>query len=329
MSSRTTRRKVAGLLIAGAAAVSATACGGGGSAATGAAADTLTVSYSQVVADELPLWIADEAGLFKAQGLDVKLVSLSSSDGFPALVSGQSQLASIGASEMVSGAASGAEVSYLATLTPVFPYELFAKVDDPKQLKGKRIGITSTSGSLYIATLAALKQIGLAPTDVQLTPLGSVTNVNNALVAGTIDAALSHPPATTQIEAAGFRPILDLAKQNIPTSNVGIAATKEYINGHKDQIRRFMVALQQAIKREKTDKPYAIEVLGRHLNITDAKALDETWEYYAGEILPDVPTPTKEQLQTSVEELAATHPAVRTVDIGSLVDASFLTPAAG
>jgi NitT/TauT family transport system substrate-binding protein len=325
MSSRTTRRKVAGLLIA--AALSATACGGGGS--TGAGADTLTVSYSQVVADELPLWIADEAGLFKAQGLDVKLVSLSSSDGFPALVSGQSQLASIGASEMVSGAASGAEVSYLATLTPVFPYELFAKVDDPKQLKGKRIGVTSTSGSLYIATLAALRQIGLAPTDVQLTPLGSVTNVNNALVAGTIDAALSHPPATAQIEAAGFRSILDLAQQNIPTSNVGIAGTNEYINSHKDQVRRFMVALQQGIKREKTDKAYAIEVLGKHLNITDAKALDETWQYYAGEILPDVPTPTKEQLQTSVEGLAASHPAVRNVDIGSLVDASFLTPAAG
>jgi NitT/TauT family transport system substrate-binding protein len=323
MASRTTRRKVAGLLTA--AALSATACGGGGS--TGANADTLTVSFSQVVADELPLWIADEAGLFKAQGLDVKLVSLSSSDGFPALVSGQSQLASIGASEMVSGAASGAEVSYLATLTPVFPYELFAKVDDPKQLKGKRIGVTSTSGSLYIATLAALKQIGLAPTDVQLTPLGSVTNVNNALVAGTIDAALSHPPATTQIEAAGFHSILDLAKQNIPTSNVGIAATNEYISGHKDQIRRFMVALQQGIKREKTDKAYAIEVLGKHLNITDAKALEETWQYYAGEILPDVPTPTKEQLQTSVEELAATHPAVRDVDIAGLVDASFLSPA--
>ena len=52
-------------------------------------------------------------------------------------------------------------MSYLATLTPVFPYELFTKETDPQQLKGKRIGMTSTSGSLYIATLEALKQIGL------------------------------------------------------------------------------------------------------------------------------------------------------------------------
>ncbi|MDT7707188.1 MAG: NitT/TauT family transport system substrate-binding protein [Pseudonocardiales bacterium] len=326
MKSGTARRRIAAALIATATAVAASACGGGGSG--GAAADnTITVSFSQVVADELPLWIADEAGLFKAQGLDVKLVSLSSSDGFPALISGQTQLASIGASEMVSGAASGGEVSYLATLTPVFPYELFAKVSDPQQLKGKRIGVTSTSGSLYIATLEALKQVGLSPTDVQLTPLGSVTAVNNALVAGTIDAALSHPPATTQIEAAGFRPLVDLAKQNIPTSNVGIAATNDYVKSHGDQIRRFMTALQQAMKREKSDEAYSTKVLSAHLKVTDPQSLHETWEYYAKEVLPDVPTPTVEQLQTSVDQLAPTNPAVKNLDLSTLVNASFLTAA--
>ena len=325
MKSGTARSRIAGVLVAGATAMAATACGGGPG---GAAADnTVTVSFSQVVADELPLWIADEAGLFKAQGLGVKLVSLSSSDGFPALVSGQTQLASIGASEMVSGAAAGGAVSYLATLTPVFPYELFAKVSDPRQLKGKRIGVTSTSGSLYIATLEALKQVGLGPTDVELTPLGSVTNVNNALVAGTIDAALSHPPATTQIEAAGFHPLVDLAKQNIPTSNVGVAATNDYVKGHGDQIRRFMVALQQAIKREKSDEVYSSRLLAEHLQVKDPKSLHETWDYYANEVLPDVPTPTVAQLQTSVTELAPTLPAVKGLDVSTLVNASFLAPA--
>jgi NitT/TauT family transport system substrate-binding protein len=276
-----------------------------------------------VVADELPFWIADEAGLFKAQGLDVKLTNLNSSDGFPALVSGQTQLASIGAPEMVSGAASGAQVSYLATLTPVFTYELFAKVNEPQELKGKRIGITSTSGSMYIATVEALKQLGLSQSDVALTPLGSVTNVNNALVAGTIDAAMSHPPTTTQLEAAGLHSLLDLAAQNIPTSNVGIAATDDYVKTHGDQIRRFMSAVQQAIKREKSDQPYATSVLSKHLKVTDPRALQETWAYYT-KVLPDVPTPTAEQLQTSVTALGPTNPAVKNLDLSTLVDASFV-----
>jgi NitT/TauT family transport system substrate-binding protein len=325
MTSHARRRNLVGALLAGTVALSMTACGGSGSSDTDP--NTMTVSYSQVVADQLPLWIAEDSGLFTAQGLKVTLTNLSGSDGFPALISGQTQLASIGGSEMVSGAASGGEVNYLATLTPVFPYELFAKVTDPQQLKGKRIGVTSTSGSLYVATLEALKQIGLSPSDVQLTPLGSVTNVNNALVAGTIDAALSHPPATTQIEAAGYHSLVDLAKDKIPASNVGIAATTDYVNGHGDQIRRFLAAVQQAITREKSDEAYSTSVLSKHLNVTDPTALHETWQYYAQEALPDVPTPSVAQLQTSVTELAPSVPAVKSLDVAKIVNTSFVTPA--
>lgn len=313
-------KKILGAAIAaGLLAAAITGCGPGGGSSN---PNSLTVSYSQEVADQLPLWIALDSGLFANHGLDVRLTSLSSSDGFPALISGQTQLASIGASEMVSGAGSGAQVSYLATLTPVFPYEFFAKVDDPAQLKGKRIGITSLSGSLYIATLAALKQLGLSPNDVQLVTFGSVTNLNNALVAGSIDAALSHGPASTQIEDSGYHSLLDLARQDIPTSNVGIAATKSYVSAHRDQITRFMAALQEAIKREKTDEAYSIKDLGDHLKVTDQRALTETWQYYAREVLPDVPVPTVAQLQTSKDALANT-PGVPGLDLNAIVDPSF------
>jgi NitT/TauT family transport system substrate-binding protein len=301
------------------------ACGSGGGG--GSSGGSLKVSYSEVVADELPLWIALDSGLFKKHGLTVTLTSLSSSDGFPALVSGQTQLASIGASELVSGAASGASVSYIATLTPVFPYKLYAKVNSGADLRGKKIGITSTSGSLYVATLAALKQLGLKPTDVKLITLGSVTNVNNALVSGSIDAAMSHPPASAKIESSGYHSLLDLATQKIPTSNVGIAVTSSYKSGHRTQVQAFITALQEAITREKTDKAYAISELKSHLGVSDENALEETWQYYAQEVLPDVPTPTVAQLATSQQVLAATRPDVAKIDLSKLVDTSFLSAA--
>jgi NitT/TauT family transport system substrate-binding protein len=140
-------KTAAAALLAGATALALTACGENTGTQASGDANSITLSYSQVVADELPFWIADDAGMFKAQGLNVTLTNLSSSDGFPALISGQTQLASIGAPEMISGAASGGQVTYLATLTPVFTYELFAKVNDAQQLKGKRVGITSRSAA--------------------------------------------------------------------------------------------------------------------------------------------------------------------------------------
>jgi NitT/TauT family transport system substrate-binding protein len=104
---------------------------------------------------------------------------------------------------------------------------------------------------------------------------------------------------------------------------VGIAATDDYVKTHGDQIRRFMSAVQQAIKREKSDQPYATSVLSKHLKVTDPRALQETWAYYT-KVLPDVPTPTVEQLQTSVTALGPTNPAVKNLDLSTLVDASFV-----
>lgn len=313
--------KVLGTVVAGVVAASSlAACGGGsGNAATD---NNIKVSYSEVVGDQLPVWIAEDSGLFQQQGLNVTLTNITSSQGFPALISGQTQLASIGASEMVAGAASGAQVSYLATLTPVFPYELFSRVSNPMDLKGKRIGITSTSGSLYVATLLALQKLGLSPKDVQLINLGSVPNVNNALIAGSIDAAMSHPPASDTIEKAGLHSLLNLAAQKIPTSNVGIAATKDYVSKHRDQINRFMTALKQGIAREKSDETYSLGVLEKHLNIHDQQALRDTWQYYVS-VVPTVPVPTADQLRTSQVALEPTLPALKSVDVSSIVDASF------
>ncbi|MEV6846133.1 ABC transporter substrate-binding protein [Actinoplanes sp. NPDC051411] len=315
--------------IAAAAAASITlaglaACGNGGSDAKGGG--TLKVSFSEVVADELPLWIAQDSGLFAKHNVQVDLTNLSSSDGFPALISGQTQLASIGASEMVSGAASGAKVSYIATLTPVFPYQLYSKVPGD-QLRGKKIGITSTSGSLYIATLQALQQLGMTKSDVQLITLGSVTNVNNALVSGSIDAALSHPPGSAKIEASGYKPVLDLAKQKIPTSNVGIAVLQSYAKDHRGEVQNFISALLEAIAREKSDKAYSISELKAHLKVDDEKALDETYQFYAQEVLPAVPTPTVQQLATSQNVLGAANPKVKQLDLSTIVDTSFVSSA--
>jgi NitT/TauT family transport system substrate-binding protein len=312
-------------VVALAAVLALAACGNGGGGA-GSRPGTLKVSFSEVVADELPLWIAADSGLFAKHGVTVDLTNLSSSDGFPALISGQTQLASIGASEMVSGAASGAGVSYIATLTPVFPYQLYAKIP-AGQLRGKKIGITSTSGSLYIATLQALQQLGLTKSDVQLITLGSVTNVNNALVSGSIDAALSHPPGSAEIESAGYKPVLDLAEQKIPTSNVGIAVLKSYATTHHDQVQAFIAALLEGIAREKSDRAYAIAELKTHLQVSDEKALDETYRFYAQEVLPAVPTPTVQQLATSQTVLGAANPKVRQLDLSKIVDTSFVSSA--
>lgn len=313
--------RIVGVVAAVAMSLSITGCGS--SDLTEDGLRRIKVSYSEQVADQLPLWIAQDADYFAHEGLEVELVSLESDQGYPALLAGQIQLASIGGSQILAGAAAGAEVKTVAALTPVFPYELWSKYP-AEQLAGKKFGITSASGSVYIATVAALEQLGLAESDVDIVPLGSTTNVNNALAAGSIDAAVSHPPASRAFEKAGMHSVLNLVEQKIANINVGIAVTDAYADENPDVVEGFLAAIKKGIEREKADEAYCLKLLEKHLGETDKVALEETWDFYAGEVLPDVPMPAVDQLEPARSALQGSVDGLEDIDLANVIDTSFV-----
>ena len=88
---------------------------------------------------------------------------LPAQDGIPALLTGQEQFAGIGGSDAASAEAQGAKLKLVATFTPTYIFQFWARPDhaSASTLKGQRVGITSTTGSLYSATLLALNDLGL------------------------------------------------------------------------------------------------------------------------------------------------------------------------
>ena len=322
----TFRRTPSTLIIAAALVTPLAACSSGTTSPspTAEALTSIVVSFSENIADEVPLWIADEAGYFREEGLQVELRSLASDQGFPALVAGQVQLASMGGTQIVAGAAGGVDVKMLAALTPVSPFQLYANVATLDELRGKKLGYTSKSGSVYIATLAALKQANIDPSEVNLVPLGSTANVNSALLAGSIDAAVTHPPASLKFDDAGLHMLIDLAAQRIPTVSVGISSTTAYINEHPDVIDKFMRALKKGFDREVSDQAYATQVMGAHLEITDQRALDQTYTFYSQEVLPKIPEVTVAALESSRQALIGSVDGVENLDLAKLIDNSFV-----
>jgi NitT/TauT family transport system substrate-binding protein len=286
----------------------------------------LTISYSQKVGDELPLWIAYEAGYFKKEGLDPSLIFLPSRQGIPALLSGQVQVAAIGGSDGVSAAAQGAKLKYVATLSPVYTFQFWArpKYGSAAALKGQRIGITTRSGSVYAATIASLRQLGLSISDVAMTPLGKVSNVDSALLAGSIVAAASHPPATYEFKQHGFVKLVDLAEKKIPAVNTGVAALTPYIKSHGDVVQGVVNAIIQGLKREKTDKEFTESIMRKYMGITDTAILDFTYDFYAKNVAPTVPLTKADQLEAAQRALSANNPKVKALDVSTLIDQSFV-----
>jgi NitT/TauT family transport system substrate-binding protein len=291
--------------------------------------DKVIVSYSQKVPDYLPLWIADEAGYFKKHGVDVELRYLPAQQGIPALLSSQIQVVGIGGTDAASAQAQGTKLKLVLTFSPVNTFQFWAhpQYASASALKGQRVGITSTTGSLYAGTLIALKQLGLGQSDVTITPLGAATNVNNALLAGSIVAAASHPPATYQFKQAGLVELVNLPKQKIPSVSDGLWVNEDYLQAHRDLVQKVIDAVVEGYRREKSDRAYAESVIGKVLGVKDQAQLDFTYDFYVNDVLAPGIMPEAAQVQANIDSLAPSNPKVKDLDAAAMIDQSFVKKA--
>jgi NitT/TauT family transport system substrate-binding protein len=300
-------------------------------ASTGPALASLVVSWNSVSADQVPVWMAAEAGLFAKQALDVDVRYIAGPTSMAALLSGETQLAHIGGAEALSAIAGGADLVVIAVPGPVYPYLFYVPgaVRTPADLKGQKVGVTGVGSSTDIATRVGLPRVGIIPdTDVTLVSVGSISNLTAALLNGAVAGGMGHQPDSAVLEAKGFHALFDLASQHLPFANNVIAVQRSYLVAHRDVVQRYVDAIVAAIAREKSDKSYTITVMKKYFASTDDAAMGATWEYYAKLVRPELPYARSEQFTDLVAELAKRNDAVRQLDLTKILDPSFVQSAA-
>jgi NitT/TauT family transport system substrate-binding protein len=328
-----------------AALVLVAACGGTGSqapaatSAAPAAAATVTpqpsrakivVSYSNVLADFFPAYVAKEAGIFDQNFLDVDLQLIASTTGLPALLAGNTQIAHIGGSEALTTTAGGGEVVVVANTGPVWPYQLYGAADikTPGDLKGKKVAIAGVGGTFDIGIRTLLPKLGLVPdTDVTIFSTGSTANATAALLSGGVSATLSSPPDTLKLEAAGFHSIAKMAELNLSTTATAIVVTRSYLNGNKPVVQRYVDSIVQAIAKARADRPGTIAALKKYLKSEDDKGMQAAYDWYVGTVLKDPPVPTAAQLAAIQDVVSKFNEKVKAVDTAKIVDDSFVKSA--
>lgn len=316
------------------------ACGGPpvgapGSASAAAASPTpvpvkLTVSYSNVIASNLPVWVAKEAGIFKKNGLDVDVQLIESTKGIAALLSGDVKFAHIGGSEVLSASVGGAELVIVGGTVPVWPYVLIVAPDikKPEDLKGKKLAIAGVGGSYDIAARVLLPRLGLKPDeDVTILGTGSVANATAALASGGVQATLSQPPDQLALESQGFHVLANMADLHLATANTTIAVTRAYVTGNKDVTQRYVDSIVEAIAVEKKDRAFTLNVLKTYLKVTDEKALNATYDHYVGTVIPSQPFVKADQFNDAIQTLSRTNDKIRGFDVSKILDPSFVQSA--
>jgi NitT/TauT family transport system substrate-binding protein len=315
---------------AAAASLASSAVAKPSAAAPAASGAKLTVSHSQVSADQMVLWDAKEGGVFDKNGLNVDVRLIESSTGLSALLGGDVDISALGGSEAMAAAASGADVIIAANLMPVYTFKLEvpASIQKPEDLIGKKLGVTRAGSTTDTGTRDSLRKVGLVPDkDVSIVQLGASKQATYAgLTNGTVQGILMQPPDTLAAEKQGFHPLYDLAHLDLPAAAAVIVTQRSWAAAHKDVMQKFMDSLVQATAREKKDAAFGQAVLKRNFKLEDDEAVKAGYDYFSG-IHPSYPYPKIEQFSSIIANIKQQNPNAKDFDFAKTLDPSFVKSA--
>jgi NitT/TauT family transport system substrate-binding protein len=287
----------------------------------------VTVIWTAVTGANGPLWTAYEEGYFKQQGLDVKLVNIAStSRAIAAMLANEAQFANTDPSTLVAANAEGGDFRLIAALTNRLVFSVMAQptISSPQDLKGKSLGITRAGSSTYTAALQALKLWNLQPdTDVTLVPLDQVPSILAGLQANQVAAGVVSPPTSIQARDAGYRTLIDLAKDGPDFPSVGISTTESLIQKNPDTVRRFVRGYALGLQRYMTDKQTAMTDMNKYLQLSDQTQLEATWQDFS-QYLADPPELPVAGMQAVIEDASATEPKAAGTTPTDYLDMTFV-----
>jgi NitT/TauT family transport system substrate-binding protein len=297
--------------------------------AQGGKANQLTISYPSISGAQAVLWVAKESGIFKKNGLEVDLVYIGGGPrSMAALLSGQLGIIGTGGNSLVAANLNGAKDAVLIATTYntlVFSLMTRANIKDPKDLKGKAVGVTGF-GSLSDFTLRTLlKRSGLDPArDVVVRPMGGYPETLASMQSGALDGGIISPPMNLKAQELGFRELMDAGSIGFEYASTCYGTTRPFIRERRETVAQFMRSLTEAIHRFKSDKAGSLKIIQQYTKTRDAAVLEETYRVYAEKYLPRAPYPTLNGVKSILDSFGDSIPAAKTASPETFVDMSFV-----
>jgi NitT/TauT family transport system substrate-binding protein len=300
-------------------AAASTACGTAGAAAPSSNM-SMTIGYTAVGAAYDDLYVCEDKGVFKKNGLDVTLTLLnSSSQLFPAIASNSVQIGAGEARSTAAGALAGFGLSYIALPIPRYYLEMWGSpsITSPDQLKGKRIGLSSP-GSLGDASVdALLRDKGWSENDVQKTFLKSTSAEVTALQTGAVDVIVTQPPTGTKTRALGFHKVMDFTRY--PSAANAYVTTTDFLKSHPAAVEAFVKSEVECLAILHTDKATAIASIRKHSGSSDPKLAEYAYDFFEP-LWARVPTVDPALAQAAFDDAAAERHDPPPADISPYLD---------
>ena len=264
----------------------------------------INVGYSAISGDQLPAWVAKEAGIFQKNGLDVQLIYFTGgTTAVMALVSADTPMSQVAGAAVVNSVLAGSDAVLIVGGITSLNYYLMAQpqIKTAEQLKGGSVAISRFGSASDFIARFALSKIGLTPgKDVTLVQIGSTGARMDATMTGRVQATVINPPASFIGQKRGMTVLADLPKLGLVYQHTSAATTRKYIRENPDIVRRYVKSQVEAVHRIYTDKEISIKALSKYFGRgVEPDILEKTWANLHNEaVLPKKQYPSLEGIKT-------------------------------
>jgi len=288
----------------------------------------LKVAYPTTVGSMAVLWVTQDAKLFEKYGLDVELIYVAGSSRIvQSMLAKDMPISEIAIPAVIQANLAGADLVMLAGPNNKPGQKIMVKPDIKRRedLKGKKIGISRFGTSDDFLLRYVLGQWNLQPDrDVALVQMGGSPETLAGLAAGAIDGGLLASPLHLQAAKFGYHILADLSAIGIDYQGAGVVTTRSYMREAPEVARRYVRAYVEGLHRLKTDKNFAVRVIGKYSRSTDQEALEETYQHYAVKVMPKVPYPTIKGIQMVLDEIGSRTPKAKSLAPENFIDVAYL-----
>jgi NitT/TauT family transport system substrate-binding protein len=242
----------------------------------------IVVGVSTVNVAFLPIYLTNDKGFFKDEGLDVLVVMFNAgATNLQAMIGGDVQIMAGGVPESVLARAGGADIKNFWAISNLMPFQIYgsAKLKSLDQSKGKKFAISRFGSLSEFLTRSALRQAGVDPKDVTMVQIGATPARFTALATGIVDGTILWFPVTERAKAAGMNKLFDLKELYPNWTNVGFIAREAWLSKDKDQATRFLRAYQRGVKYTRENRDDGIRTLRKYVGLNASEAAAGYDEY--------------------------------------------------
>src|ERR1043166_1971378 len=241
----------------------------------------INVVYTIVSGDSTALWIAHERGFFRKYGLDDKLEFITGSNQtIASMMAGKVDFTNAGGGAVVEADLAGGDAVMIGATVPFFLMNMFSQpeITTVKELKGKRIAVTTLGTATDFARRIIVQKAGLNPERDTL-PLQTKgpAEILQALLTKNAEAGMVVPPLTVTARQKGLRELVDLIGAKVPYIQTSVATSRRVIQRDPTLAENFLKAIVEAVAFQKQDPKGTKEILNKYLKNVPDDLLNETY----------------------------------------------------